>query len=79
MNIRMRSAMYLMSRDEAVRRRGPTQVIRPNQHDSNDTSGRVSRGEAPERAGEVLVLVGFGSLGRDDLVESPDYGSSIKP
>ena len=29
----------------------------------------MSRGEAPERAGEVLVFVGLGSLGRVGLVE----------
>ena len=35
----------------------------------NDPSGRMRRGEAPERAGEVLVFVRPGSLGRVDLVE----------
>ena len=31
----------------------------------------MNGGEAPERAREVLVLVGSGSLGRVDLVDSP--------
>ena len=33
----------------------------------------MSRGEAPERAGEVLVLVGSGSLDRVDLVDTAGY------
>ena len=31
----------------------------------------MSRREALERAGELLVFVRSGSLGRDDVVESP--------
>ena len=47
-----------------------TKLTRPN-----DPSGRMSRGEAPERAGGVLVFVRFGSLGRVDAVETARYPS----
>ena len=42
-----------------------TSTTRPN-----EPSGRMSRGEAPERAGEALVLVASGSLRCVDLAKS---------
>ena len=43
----------------------PTNTTRPD-----DPSSWMRRGEAPERAGEVLVSVGSGSLGRVGWVET---------
>ena len=38
----------------------------------------MSRGKAPERAGEVLEFVGSGSLGRVDVVETARAPSDFR-
>ena len=54
----------------AMRGSGGSGQFLPNATRPNDPSDRMSRGEAPERAGEVLVFVRSGSLGCADLVEA---------